>query len=359
MYFALDPDQRRLQDAARSWAATHATEGAVRRVLATPDAFDAAAWKQLGAALGAVRPAGGCPASTRARLIEAVAVIEVLAGALYPGPYLGTTVAVAVLDAVAPDDPASARRPGLAAGELLVTAAWPRTRADHLSARDGPGGAEIGGELATVVDSAHADRLLCSDGSAWYEVAAGARGLAVRPEQAFDQTRRLARVRLDATPARPITTTEPGDDVLARAALVERIAVAAEDTAVARHCLDAGLAYARRRHQFGRPIGSFQALQHWFADTASAVECAWGATYQAAWDAEQSAAEAERSSRLAAATAGDAAVAAAEQFMQVSGGVGFTWDNPAHLYLKRAKGNRLLFGHPDGHRERLGELLGL
>ena len=106
-------------------------------------------------------------------------------------------------------------------------------------------------------------------------------------------------------------------------------------------------------------LGAFEALQHWFSDVALSVEAAWGAVYSAAWDVDHDPSRAELSSSLAAATAGDAALAAAEQVMQVHGGEGFTWRNPAHLYLKRAKSNRLLWGHPDEHRRRLGDLLQL
>jgi alkylation response protein AidB-like acyl-CoA dehydrogenase len=161
------------------------------------------------------------------------------------------------------------------------------------------------------------------------------------------------------TPARRIALDVTDDDLLNRLDQVEQIAVAADQVGVARRSLEQGVDYARQRSQFGRPIGSFQAVQHPFADIALAIECAWAATYEAAWCADHRRDDVARLAALAAGVAGDAALAAAEITLQVFGGVGFTWDNPAHLYLKRAKANRLLWGQPAAHRRRLADLLEL
>jgi alkylation response protein AidB-like acyl-CoA dehydrogenase len=350
MYFALDPDQLSLQESVRTWAGTYATEAAVRETMATADGFDEAAWDELSDKIGAVPPGD---ADRPLTLTDSVAVLEVLAGALYPGPYLGAVVAAAVraqLDGGGDE--------GAEPGPGRVIAAWPRERTDHLEVSGSERAPKISGVLYPVVDAVTAERLVLCAGDSWYAVPVGA-AVHVEPVPGFDQTRRLGRVRLAEAPAQRLAARRPAGEILAAAQLAEQVAVAAENTGVARHCLDAGVEYARNRRQFGRPIGAFQALQHWFADVALAVECAWGATYQAAEDVTSRREEAARSALLAAAASGEAALAAAEQYVQVLGGNGFTWDYPAHLYLKRAKGNRMLFGHPDSHRARLGELLGL
>jgi alkylation response protein AidB-like acyl-CoA dehydrogenase len=190
-------------------------------------------------------------------------------------------------------------------------------------------------------------------------VAGDAAGLERTPQPTLDQTRKLAALHLSQTPARRLELTADAGALSARLELVEQIAIAADDLGVTRFCLSAAIDHARERHQFGRPIGSFQALQHQLADTALALECAWAATYEAAWCLDQRPADAARAAALAASVAGDAALAAAEQNQQLRAGIGFTWDDPAHLYLKRAKSNRLIWGHPDAHRARLAQQLRL
>jgi alkylation response protein AidB-like acyl-CoA dehydrogenase len=356
MYFALDPDQRHLRASVQSFVSAHCAEDQVREAMAAAGSIDTSAWKDLtgevgAATLGRQAPGGG--------FVDAAVVLEVLGAALYPGPYLGSVVAAQALRAAVADDPVVELHDELANGVSRTVVAMPRCGADRLQVQPGAT-PRLTGEFAAVPDAVGVDQLLVTGPAAdWYVVAGGAAGVQTVPLDGFDQTRRLAQVVLAGVPARQISLTMTSRQLRERIQLVERVAVAAESAGVARHALDAGVDYAKRREQFGRPIGSFQGLQFWFADVALAVECAWSAAFAAACAVEREQDDAERASELAAATSGDAALAAAEQMLQVHGGIGFTWDNSAHLYLKRAKSNRLLWGHPDVHRARLGELLGL
>lgn len=360
MFFALAPEQQLLQESVRGFAAEHSNESAVRRSMADPTYFDAAAWTRLAVEVGVVTLGSGGPGGAGGDLVDTAAILHVLGEHLYPGPYLSSVLAAHVLAAAAPGDTSADCGPGLVAGSTLVSAVWAHAPGDGVEVADGQEGPALTGTFATVLDAGHADQLLLADASgSWYQVNGDAPGLERTHLPAFDQTRRLARLTLTATPARPIALSEPTDALLSRVATLERIAVAAESVGVARHALDTAVEYAKERKQFGHPIGSFQALKHWFADTALSVECAWAAAFEAAWNFDHRPEAADRSSYLAAAAAGDVSLAAAELMLQVHGGVGFTWDNPSHLYLKRAKSNRMLWGHPDEHRRRLGDLLDL
>lgn len=327
--------------------------------MAAPDHVDTEGWARLARDLGIVTLGSGtAPGGAGGCLVDAAAVLEVLGEVLYPGPYLSSMVATQALLAIAPGDPAERLLGSLASGGSRTVCVFPRTAEDHLTVGPGAGAPTLRGEFVGVPDAAGADTFLVAGaGTEWFVVAAA--HLTCSPQHSLDQTRRLARLTLNGAPARALALTTAADTLLERLVTVERIAVAVELLGVARHALDAGVAYAKEREQFGRPIGSFQALQHWLTDVALSVECAWSAAYAAAWEYDRDPDSAARPAALAMATAGDASMAAAEQMMQIHGGVGFTWDNPAHLYLKRAKSNRLLWGHPDVHRDRLGQLLDL
>jgi alkylation response protein AidB-like acyl-CoA dehydrogenase len=193
------------------------------------------------------------------------------------------------------------------------------------------------------------------------EVDAVARGVDRIPLPGLDQTRKLARLTLTQAPGQVL----PLPDVAAaldRLHLLTIAAVAAEQVGCAQAAFDAALEHARTRQQFGRVIGSYQAIKHRFADLALALEQARAAAYNAAWVLDHRPTEVKE---VAAATAlarivcTQAAIDASESCVQIRGGQGFRWDNVAHLYLKRAKSSQLLFGDPSLERERIGDLLEL
>jgi alkylation response protein AidB-like acyl-CoA dehydrogenase len=361
MYFALNPEQRRLQESLRVFAATHSSESTVRALMATDTGYDADSWKLLAddlgvVALGADLNDGGRGGS----LVDVTAALEVLGEYLYCGPYLSSVFASYVIAAGDPHDPVRQLMEPLASGSRIVCALWPHG-SDHVTASEGPYGSVLNGVLAAALDGGLGEDLLVAtnEHGDWYQVRSDAPSLTRTALPALDQTRGLAELRFSDTPARRIDIRPDTTELLARLGILEQIAVAADQLGVARRSFNAAVEYAKQRTQFGRAIGTFQAIQHPLADIALAVECAWSATYQAAWDFDHQPERVERSAALAAAVSGDAALRAADAGVQIHAGVGFTWDNPAHLYLKRAKSSRLLWGHPDEHRRRLAELLGI
>ncbi|MGW0586153.1 acyl-CoA dehydrogenase family protein, partial [Streptomyces sp. NPDC002920] len=137
------------------------------------------------------------------------------------------------------------------------------------------------------------------------------------------------------------------------------VALAAEQVGVASRALDTAVEYAKVRHQFGRPIGSFQAVKHLLADVLLEVESARAAAHYALLAAQDDDPRLPAVASLAKAFCSDACLQATSQNIQVHGGIGFTWEHPAHLYLKRAKTSQLLFGDPAYHRELLARRIGM
>ena len=215
-----------------------------------------------------------------------------------------------------------------------------------------------------VLDGAAADVVLTvartGEGIGVFWVDGDAAGLTREPLPTMDPTRRQARLDYLDVPATRLRTSS-GDgwglvsDVLDRAA----VALAAEQVGVASRALDMAVEYAKVRHQFGRPIGSFQAVKHLLADVLLEVESARAAAHYALLAAENEDPELPAVASLAKAFCSDACLQATEQNIQVHGGIGFTWEHPAHLYLKRAKTSQLLFGDPTYHRELLAQRIGM
>jgi alkylation response protein AidB-like acyl-CoA dehydrogenase len=180
------------------------------------------------------------------------------------------------------------------------------------------------------------------------------------PLETIDMTRKQARIEFADTPARltgPPGGAEPG---LCRTLDLAAVALAAEQVGGAQHCLDAAVEYAKNRIQFGRPIGSFQAIKHKCADMLVEVESARSAAYYAAWTAASADTdELPEVASLAKTYCSEAFSNAATQNIQINGGMGFTWEHPAHLYYRRARSSELMLGDPTYHRELLVQRMGL
>jgi alkylation response protein AidB-like acyl-CoA dehydrogenase len=198
------------------------------------------------------------------------------------------------------------------------------------------------------------------DGVALFAVDPRAGGVTVRPVSAFDLTRRLCDVTFDRSAAMPLAASGTGtaprtaEDVLD----LVRVLVAAEQVGTAQAALDMAVGYARDRVQFGRAIGSFQAIKHMCADMLLDVESARSAAYYAAWAAADGSPELATAAPLAKAFCADTLLAAASLNMQVHGGICFTWEHPAHLYFRRAKAGTQLWGDSQANRELLVTRLG-
>ncbi|HWB66602.1 MAG TPA: acyl-CoA dehydrogenase family protein, partial [Mycobacteriales bacterium] len=214
----------------------------------------------------------------------------------------------------------------------------------------GPGvvsdGDRLTGSADHVVDGGPADLLVVANESRLWLLDATATGVEVRPAATLDRTRSYATVRLEGATARPV-----GDPAAAAAAVdLLRVGLAVEAVGLARRCLELTVEHLKTRVQFGKPIGSFQALQHRCADLAVSLEAATSTAYYAAWAAADSPAELPVVAPLAKSVCTDAAYAVAAETIQLHGGVGFTWEHDAHLYFKRATVLRSLLG--DSHAQR-------
>jgi alkylation response protein AidB-like acyl-CoA dehydrogenase len=327
-----------LRATVRAFLAEECPPAVVRRLMADPTAHDADLWRRLAGELGLTGLAvpeehGGAGCG----LTELAVICEELGRALTPVPYLAT----AVLAAYAVRD--GRLLTGIADGSLLATVVL-----DGDLTADGD---LLTGTAPYVLDGHLADVIVCAVDGQVYAVRGG--DVARMPYVTLDQTRRLARLRFDGTPAERI------DGDLSRLRDVALTALAAEQVGGARRCLETAVEHARTRVQFGRPIGSFQAIKHKLADVLLRVESARSAAYEAARVADQEPESLPVHAALAGSYCAEAYLHAAGETMQVLGGIGVTWEHDAHLHLKRATAAARLFGTPESHRARLAATVGL
>ncbi|MDT7569374.1 MAG: 3-oxochol-4-en-24-oyl-CoA dehydrogenase, partial [Pseudonocardiales bacterium] len=347
-------DSRELRDAVRTAATRTRPIAAVRD---TDPAAARACWAALAevGVFGAALPVdvGGAGGTVS----DVAAALEQAASALFPGPVLPTVLA-GLLMARCPDAAVTKELlPEVAEGGVALAVAL-----EHgtLRARSGPGGVVVTGEVAAVLGAGdRAGGVLlgarCADGGElWFVLDTGHPGVLVTERPSVDLSRAVSRVALrDAVvpPGRvlPDLTTSAVRDLAVTLA-------AAEATGVAGWCLRAATDHARVREQFGRPIGSFQAVKHLCVAMLSRTEQAAALSWDAARAAEQAPTEFPLVAAAAAALALDAAVDTAKDAIQVLGGIGFTWDHDAHLYLRRALALRQLLGPTGGWRTRAATL---
>jgi alkylation response protein AidB-like acyl-CoA dehydrogenase len=245
--------------------------------------------------------------------------------------------------------------PGAAPGSWPVRIGPPRDG-------DAPGVARLSGTVTGVAGALPADVLLVpGDGvpPGLYAVDATAAGVTRTPLVSLDATRPLANVTLDRVPGRQVASGEDAARVVSAALTAGAGVLASELFGVAEQCLGMTISYVKERHQFARPVGSFQALKHRLADVWVAVTQARAAARYAAACLATGDPDTPVAVALAKAAAGDAAVLAAQECVQLHGGIGFTWEHPAHLLLKRAKSASLALGTPDRHRAALAALVDL
>lgn len=362
MINGLAEEQAELRDSVRRFLAEKSSEAEVRRLMATDTGYDPATWKQMAQQLGlqglAVPEEYGGQGFTWAEL---GIVLEEAGRALLGGPFLSSAVFAATAVLQSGDDDAKQRLlPPIADGSVIATLATSFDGSSVTAVTDGSAW-RLAGTLPLVPDAHVADVILiparAREGLALFEVRPGTEGLTVTPRPSLDQTRKLADVVLDGAEAVPVGepgTAGPGLDATRDYAIT---ALAAEQVGVSQACLDMGVEYMKVRVQFGQPIGAFQALKHMAADVLVEVETARSAAYYALDAAVAGSGEFPAAAALAAAYCSDTAVTAAHQNIQFHGGMGFTWEVPAHLYYKRARSSQLLLGEPATHRARLADLL--
>jgi acyl-CoA dehydrogenase len=365
---AFTQEQIELRRTVRDFLDETSSESEVRRLMETRDGYDADTWKQLAGDLGVAGLAvpaeyGGAGCG----FVELGVVLEEAGRSLLCAPLLSTAVLAASTLLALDDEQARADYlPGIAAGTTVATLALtePAARFDdpagvQATATRGAGGWRLSGTKAQVLDGHSATLLLVAArtdaGIGVFAVEGDAPGVRRELRATLDQTRRQADLTFTAAPARLL-----GEDTwpaLARVLDLAAVAAATEQVGGAARVLDMAVGYARTRVQFSRPIGAFQAVKHKLANMHLEVETARSAAYYGLWAAADSLPDLPLAASLAKACCGDAFVSAAAENIQVHGGIGFTWEHPAHLYFKRAHSSRQLFGHAAHHRQRLARLV--
>ena len=379
MNFALDDTQRSLRDTARAFLDAHAGSAAVRAAMTTERGYDPVLWERIAGELG--WPAVIVPeehGGLGLGQVELMVLMEAMGGALLCAPFFSTVcLAANALVVGGSEAQQAAWLPGIASGATTATVAYAeRDGSSDLDAittvaRIDGGDLVLSGTKSFVIDGHTADLLLVaartvgstgSDGLALYVVPAATPGVARRVLATMDQTRRLAEIELrDVRVPRDAILGEgsQGAAVLATTLQLATVALAAEQVGGAERCLDLAVAYAGERVQFGRPIGSFQAIKHKCADMLMRVEAARSATYYAACTADERNEELPVAASLAKAYCSDTYFQCAADALQIHGGVGFTWEYDVHLYFKRAKSSESLLGDASHHRELVARRLGL
>ncbi len=336
----------------------------------TAQTYDNALWHTLAAEVGVAgllipEALGGAGASYR----EAAVVAEEIGRNVAPVPFLGSAVvATTALLSVGDAELLSQLASGAATAVLAVPfAAGPGSRPaltvrlDAQQPGDEPGTYRLTGMVSGVADALPADVLLVpADGVPYglYEVRAG--NVVKEAVVSLDQTRQLCDLSLSQAPARKVAADEAAGRAVAAALLAGAGLLASEQLGIAERCLEMTLAYVKERKQFARPVGGFQALKHRLADLWVLVTQARAAARAAADGlVARPGTEAELLVALAKAACSDTALKAAQETIQLHGGIGFTWEHPAHLFLKRAKADSIGFGTADSHRASLARLADL
>lgn len=326
--------------------------------------YDQHLWKTLAADIGAAgllvpEKLGGLGATHR----EAAVVLEELGRAVTPSPYLtSAVVATAVLLALGPEDgPPAGLLGDLAAGRRTAALAVPFAAApgaDHTADVTADCGT-LTGTVRGVADAALADVLLVPAATGLYAVERAARGVVLEQLVPLDLTRPLAGITLDGAAATLLAGPDTGAAAVRHGLLTGAGLLASEQLGVAEWCLAETVRYTRERHQFNRPVGSFQALKHRMAELWLQVVSARAAARNAADALATDAADAPLAVAVAQAYCSGVAVHAAEECVQLHAGIGMTWEHPAHLYLKRAKADSLAYGTAGRHREAVADLVEL
>jgi alkylation response protein AidB-like acyl-CoA dehydrogenase len=379
MDFRLSEEQEELCAMARSFLEEHSGPEQIRSAMETDLGYDPDTWKLIATELCwpciHIPEAYGGLGLTH---VDLMLLLEATGESLLCAPFFSTVAlgANAILE-LGSDEQKAALLPGIAEGSTTATLAfaeragsWDAEGVQATATAEGDGFV-LSGEKCWVVDGHSADLIVVvartpgtggEDGLAAFVVSGDAAGLSRKGLPTMDQTRRLAEIRLEGVRvSADACLGEPGVawPGLRRTLDLAAIALAAEQVGGAQRCLDMAVAYAKEREQFGRPIGSFQALKHKCADMMIAVESARSAVYYAACIAVDGSDDLTTNASLAKAWCSDSYFQVAADNIQIHGGVGFTWEYDPHLHFKRARASESWLGDPAFHRERVAQSLGL
>jgi alkylation response protein AidB-like acyl-CoA dehydrogenase len=374
--FAFSEEQEALRETVRKFMDDKSPSAEVRRLMETTEGYDPAVWRQMGQEMGLqglhIPEAYGGQGFT---FIELGIVLEEMGRVLLCAPYYSTVclAANAILNA-GTEDQKKDLLGGIAAGETIATLAYTepvgKWDATGISMEHGGSGGSytLSGQKMYVIDGHTADLIVVAarrpgssgtDGLSLFTVAGDAPGLTRTALQTMDQTRKLAQLDFADTPAQLLGGEGDGWAALSKTLDQAAICLANEMVGGAQKVLDTSVEYAKVRVQFGRPIGSFQAIKHKCADMLLEVESSKSAAYYAAWAAAEDNDEMPVVACLAKAYVSDAYFHCAAENIQIHGGIGFTWEHDAHLYFKRAKSSETYLGDATYHRELLAQRIGI
>ncbi len=378
MDFTFNDEQEALRSMARTFLEEHSGSAGVREAMQSELGFDPKVWKQIGEL--------GWPAVTIPEkydglglsYVELVALVEVMGESLLCAPFFSSVcLAANALLVAGTEQQQRTYLPKIAEGQLLATLAvsepsgrWDAQGIAATVRRDGTD-YRINGSKRFVLDGHCADLVIVAaretgsegeSGISLFAVPADTAGLERRALSTIDQTRRLCAIDFnDVRVPNEALMGEPGQawPALSKILDLAAVALAAEQVGGAQRALDLSVRYANERVQFGRPIGTFQAIKHKCADMMVAVESARSACYYAACVAAEDSEELPVVASLAQVVASDAYFRCAADAIQIHGGVGFTWEYDVHLYFKRAKSSESFLGDPSYHRERVAQRIGV
>jgi alkylation response protein AidB-like acyl-CoA dehydrogenase len=374
MDFDFTQEQVMLRGLTREFLTRESTPRAVRTLMEDPKGFSDATWQQIadmglpGLAIDAGYGGQGLG------MIELALVLEEMGRAAFPGPFFATSVLAATAIAASGQENQMARYlPDIASGRTKATLAliedalaWTPSGVKMRAERRGDqfvlSGtkrfvpfAHVAGLILVVARTGSGD-----DGTTVFALPGDAAGLSQTPNVEMDHTTRTSTLTLDgvSVPADAVIgQIDRGWEVVGPTLQRAAVGAAAEMLGAARRCMEMSIEYAKVRHQFGQPIGAFQAIKHACAEMLLEVENSHAATYYAAWALDAGSPDAALAVSAAKAYVGDASRKVCGSSIQVHGGIGFTWEYDLHLYVKRAKHLEPLYGDADFHREQALQLV--
>ncbi|HEV2903649.1 MAG TPA: acyl-CoA dehydrogenase family protein [Pyrinomonadaceae bacterium] len=374
MDFDLSKPQKLLKESAREFLARECPPARVRQLMATDTAHDNELWHEMAdqgwTSLTVPEEHGGLGLG----LVDLAVVVEEMGRACLPGAFLSTITAAAMIERAGSQAQRKRYLEPIAAGEVKATvavleenASWEPESFKLKAMRDGDLFI-LTGKKFFVPDADTADLLICvarnGDGLALLPVERGTEGVDIAPMPAMDGTRKVYKVAFENVSIAAANLLSADGD--ARGALdgaldgaleVATVALCAEMVGGMQWILDTSVEYAKTRHQFGRVIGSFQAVQHQCADMLLLTESSRSAAYYAAWALTENDPMAQLSVSMAKAYCSDAFREVANRGVQIHGGIGFTWEHDLQLYYKRSKSSETIFGDATFHRERIARLV--
>lgn len=359
MFFDLDEEQQQLRTILRSFMdAECSTQGLIKRTeQRISNGADMALFERLGGELGLIGAAvpaerGGSDLGLAGLFV----IFRELGRAVYGGPFLSSVLAAETLVHADLDGNEDDLMQGLLSGQQSATVVglgWERN--DDLLALDQAGQWTVTGRVAAVLDADAGTILVFAetpDGLGCFRVI-GRAGVAIEPVQLLDLSRSAANLAFDHVPVVRIGTAGSAARARDHVAQVAALCIAAEQVGVAERALEIAIEHACMRKQFGAPIGSFQAIKHRCADVAMVLEGAVNTGQHAAWAIDRAISPDQPWVSYAKSVCVEASIKATACLIQVLGGLGFTWEHPAHIFYRRAVSSRYLFGSTDQHRQRI------